>query len=171
MHFQTFHNLTKSHTYRSFKKHAAFANACMFYTFHLHQGMCCHIMPQSRSLDSAALSGVLSKWSSEKWRTLQKSLYSILCKTDLSNWQCYGAAWVPSETILQKRPRTIDIREVSEKVECFQVSKRTSVWQQHLFCCPKQNRSSKCFSLSYRMSIVLDLFCRQISLRTHAAPY
>jgi len=58
----------------------------------------------------------------------------------------------------------IDIGEVSEKVECFQVAERTSVCQQHLFCCPKQNRSSKCFSLTSRMSIVLDLFCSPVSL-------
>jgi len=73
--------------------------------------------------------------------------------------------------LLQKRSRVIDIGEVSEKVECFQVAERTSVCQQHLFCCPKQNRSSKCFSLTSRMSIVLDLFCCPVLLWTTAAPY
>ena len=134
-----------------------------------HQGIWCHTMSQSWNLDSAAPSGAFSKQSPEKWRTLPKSVYFVwkgfiklamlLCSVS-SEWDCTA-----EKAHNDWHPRG------QWKVECFQVAKRTAVCQQHLFCSPKQNRSSKCFSLSSRTSIVLDFFCSQISLWTHVAAY
>ena len=81
-------------------------------------------------LDNAAPSVEFTDLSPARWLIPRGRAW---CKIVLLDWQCwYGAAVVHSDTGLQKRSRTIDILEVSEKhLEdrfCFGQQKRCC-WQ------------------------------------------